>query len=157
MSSLPDWSMTIPPDHLARVRAELPPGAAPILSARTLAADYPALARDLRPGQRLLDVGCGTGAMTLGMAQAVAPAEVIGVDQGSALLDQARALGAGQPNLSFVQADIYQLPFGPEFDVVVCARVLQWLGEPLRAVHELTRVLRPGGRLFLLDYQHHQA
>ncbi|WP_293911880.1 methyltransferase domain-containing protein [Deinococcus sp.] len=148
-------------DALARRCAELPLGAASILSARTLASDYPALARELRPGLRLLDVGCGTGAMTLGMAQAVFPAQVIGLDMGAALLDQARARGAAQPNLSanlrFVEADLYDLPYGAEFDVVVAARVLQWLGEPLRAVRELSRVLRPGGRLFVLDYQHFQA
>ncbi len=144
-------------DDAVRSRAAFPQTAAPILNRRSLSADYPALAAALAPGQQLLDAGCGSGAMTLGMARAVAPARVVGVDASAELLAQARALHAGPSNLSFQQADIYALPFEAEFDVVVAARVLQWLADPQAAVRELARVLRPGGRLYLLDYQHHQA
>ena len=144
-------------DATARQRAEFPPRAAAILSRRTLKTDYPALAAALLPGMRVLDAGCGTGAMTLGMAQAVAPARVVGVDVSADLLTKARQQRQAQENLSFVQADLYALPFEAEFDVVVAARVLQWLAEAQRAVRELARVLRPGGRLYLLEYQHYQA
>src|SRR5262245_55267760 len=67
----------------------------------------------LRPGMRVLDLGCGPGSLTLGLAQAVAPGEAIGVDLQPSQVAQAQALSAarGGMNVRFEVADVYRLPF----------------------------------------------
>ncbi len=137
----------------------MPGGAAPILDRRTLARDHRALARLLRPGFDVLDVGCGTGAITRGIVDGVGPgSKVVGVDSGQAMLAVAAAHTPGRPNLSFVEGDALALPFpASQFDVVTAARMVQWLREPERAVSEMCRVARPGGLVVLLDYDHTSA
>ena len=92
---------------VARHRAEMPSETAAILDRRSLARDHRRLAAMLRPGQRVLDVGCGTGAITRGIVEAVGPGgRVLGVDANRELIDAARrAHGAvagrhAQPPLS---------------------------------------------------------
>lgn len=152
--------------EVARERAAFPLEAARILRVRTLEADSRHLAGQLRPGQRVLDVGCGPGALTAGMAGVVGSAggqggEVIGLDPNAGLLEGARRTHGGLPNLSFVCGDVYRLDeregWRGSFDVVVAARVLQWLDCPGEAVQQMAGMLRAGGRLFLLDYNHLRA
>jgi SAM-dependent methyltransferase len=108
----------------------------------------------LRPGMRLLDAGCGGGSITLGLAEAVAPGEVVGVDREAHRLEGARRLAAehGATNSRFVAGDIYALPL-PDgaFDAAFAHHVLQHLAEPARALRELRRVLRPGGVVGIRD------
>jgi SAM-dependent methyltransferase len=102
----------------------------------------------LRPGMRLLDCGCGPGSITLGLAQAVAPGEVVGVDRGPAELEAARALAAerGVTNVRFQEANVYALPFpDASFDATFAHALLQHLRDPLAALREMRRVLKPGG------------
>jgi len=108
----------------------------------------------LRPGGRVLDVGCGAGdglsALMVGVGAAGC---VVGVDHDGVLLAVAagRALPGG-PTLRCVTADVAALPFDDaSFDAVTCRYVLQHLAEPGRAVSEMVRVLRPGGTLSILD------
>lgn len=143
--------------ELARIRAEFPSSAADLLRVRSLTADYGHLARSLAAGQRVLDVGCGPGSMTAGMAQCVAPAAVVGVDSNPALLAEARQKYRDVGNLSFEQRDVYALGFDSAFDVVVAARMLQWLSRPAAAIRQMVAALNPGGRLFVLDYNHLKA
>jgi len=100
----------------------------------------------LRPGMRLLDVGCGPGSITRGLAQTVFPGEVVGVDMQSALIEKARVAARGAANARFEVANIYELPFADHsFEAVFANGVLMHLREPVRALAELRRVLRPGG------------
>ena len=102
----------------------------------------------LRPGMRVLDLGCGPGSITVGIAEAIAPGEVVGVDRQSEQVEQARALGVarGVMNARFEVADVYRLPFPDgSFDAAFAHVVLMHLREPVRALAELCRVLRPGG------------
>ena len=102
----------------------------------------------LRPGIRVLDLGCGPGSITLGLAEAVAPGEVVGVDFQPSQVAQAQALGAarGVMNVRFEVANVYELPFPDgSFDAAFAHAVLMHLREPVRALAELRRVLRPGG------------
>jgi len=102
----------------------------------------------LRPGMRLLDGGCGPGAITLGLAEVLAPGEVVGVDLQPQVVAQARTLAAerGVTNVHFEVADLSHLPFPvASVDAVFCNAVLQYLQEPVAAVREFRRVLRPGG------------
>lgn len=102
----------------------------------------------LRPGMRVLDLGCGPGSITLGLAEVVAPGEVVGVDIQPSQVDQARALGAthGVSNVRFEVANVHQLPFPDgSFDAAFGNSVLMHLREPSRALTEVRRVLRAGG------------
>jgi ArsR family transcriptional regulator len=104
----------------------------------------------------LLDLGTGTGRLL----ELFAPlyARAIGVDASPAMLAVARANldRAGLTNAQVRLGDIQHLPFGRNsFDVVTIHQVLHYLGEPERAIAEAARVLRPGGRLLIVDFAPH--
>ncbi len=108
----------------------------------------------LQPGMTLLDCGCATGSITVGLAAAVAPGQVIGVDRAVAEIERARvrAAAVGLPNLRFDVGDIYQLAFPDNhFDAVFCHNVLEHLGDPVRALREMRRVLKVGGVIGVRD------
>ena len=126
-----------------------------ILGRRTLARDHRALAAVLQPGFSVLDVGCGTGSISAGIAWAVGPrGSVIGVDHDSVLLDLARAGHARIPNLRFERGDATTLDFQHQFDIVTASRTLQWISDPAMAIANLKRAAKPGGKLVILDYNH---
>jgi ubiquinone/menaquinone biosynthesis C-methylase UbiE len=112
------------------------------------------LAPHLRAGMRLLDCGCGPGSITVDLAQAVAPGEVIGIDLREDALAQGRALARerGIANVTFQTASVYQLPYPDgSFDAAFACAVLQHLAAPLAALKEMRRVLKPGGVIGLVD------
>lgn len=102
----------------------------------------------LRPGMRVLDVGCGPGTITVGLAAAVAPGEVVGVDRASRSLEQAQALATerGVANARFESADLHALPFpDASFDAAFLHAVLEHVPDPVAALRSVVRVVRPGG------------
>jgi ubiquinone/menaquinone biosynthesis C-methylase UbiE len=104
----------------------------------------------LQSGMQLLDCGCGPGTITLGFAKAIAPGTVTGIDVGSSQISIARenALEQGISNADFLEGNIYELPFGDgAFDAAFSHAVLEHLQEPIKALQELWRVLKPGGVL----------
>lgn len=108
----------------------------------------------LQPGMRLLDFGCGPGTITLGLAEAVAPDEVVGVDIESSMVERAQALAAehGISNARFEVGSVYDLPFlDAAFDAAFSRSVLEHLSQPVEALREVRRVLRPGGVIGLRD------
>ncbi|GAC1381517.1 MAG: methyltransferase domain-containing protein [Acidimicrobiales bacterium] len=108
----------------------------------------------LRPGQRLLDVGCGPGTITVDLARRVAPGPTVGVDASAAVVAEARsaAPSAGAPTVTFRTGDVYALDFDDaSFDVVHAHQVLQHLSDPVAALGEMRRVLAPGGILAVRD------
>lgn len=142
----------------ARDRAHMPTGTASFLNTRTLATAHKRLAEILKPGQAVLDIGCGTGAITRGIAEAVGPAgRVAGMDVNDDLLAQARQAHADLPNLSFEKGDIYALPYKDAFDIVTSSRVLQWLADPRAALHSMIAATKPGGMVLVLDYNHEKV
>jgi SAM-dependent methyltransferase len=102
----------------------------------------------LRPGMNVLDVGCGAGTTTLAIAQAVAPGRVVGVDISAPLVAaaKARARAADSP-AEFVEADVSDHAFAPEFDLAVSRFGLMFFADPVRSFAAIRRALRPGGRL----------
>lgn len=105
-------------------------------------------------GMRILDVGSGPGSITLDLAELAAPGEVIGIDLEPLQVERARALAAqrGMANVSFEVGDAYRLPFADaSFDAVFANAVLMHLRDPLEALREFRRVLRPRGVLGIHD------
>jgi SAM-dependent methyltransferase len=142
-------------DDVARQRAHMPEGTASFLNTRTLQAAHKRLAELLRPEMRVLDVGCGTGAITCGIAEMVGEqGRVVGVDINSALIEQARQAQNHLPQLFYEIYDLYQLPYRDNFDIVTAARVLQWLSRPGDALQAMVRAAKPGGTVLVLDYNH---
>ena len=108
----------------------------------------------LRAGDRLLDVGCGPGTITLDLAARVAPGDVVGIDAADDVVaDAARAAAdAGCTNVTFARGDANSIDAAAStFDVVHAHQVMQHLGDPIAALTEMRRVLRPGGLLAVRD------
>jgi ubiquinone/menaquinone biosynthesis C-methylase UbiE len=105
----------------------------------------------LKPGWCVLDVGCGPGTITLGLARKTAPGQVIGIDiedtQFRSAREQAQCEGL---NVEFRKASAYELPFEDgSFDAVFSHALLEHLSDPAAAILELRRVLKPGGLIGL--------
>ena len=118
------------------------------LATRTAAREAAFFLPHLRPGMQVLDVGSGPGSITLGLAEVVAPGEVVGIDMQPSQVERARALAAerGVPNVRFEVGDAYRVPFPDRtFDAVFAHTLLAYLSEPVRALAEMRRVLRPDG------------
>jgi ubiquinone/menaquinone biosynthesis C-methylase UbiE len=126
-----------------------------IFDHRTLETDYTTLVPVLREGLRVLDVGCGTGAISKGIALRVgATGHVVGIDNTERFIRHGNEALSDMGNLSLIYADLFTFQPDEEFDLVVAARVLQWLSNPLDAVKKLASFLKPGGQLSILDYNH---
>ncbi len=141
----------------------MPSGASPVLDERTLESSNANLLAVLKEGQRVLDVGCGSGAITSGIAEKVGSGGwVLGVDRSTELIDLAKSKFGSVKNLAFEAADILHyadvlhheraLPF----DVITTARTLQWIADPTPVIAKMIGLLKPGGRLCVLDYNHNR-
>jgi len=136
-------------------RAEMPAGRNSVLDQRSLEASNANLLTVLQPGQRVLDVGCGSGAITAGIAAQVGEDGVVmGIDRSADLIGQAQQKFAAIGNLRFEAVDI--LDYAPEhrYDVITTARTLQWIADPVVVVRKMIGLLKPGGVLCVLDYNH---
>jgi len=122
------------------------------MAARTAESHAAFFLPELARGQRLLDCGCGPGTITVGLAQRVAPGEVIGVDLSSEQFGRGRALAreAGLHGVRFIDARVDRLPLDDNaVDRVFAHALMEHLAAPEAALAELRRVLAPGGRIGL--------
>ncbi len=94
-----------------------------------------------KPGERIIDLGCGTGHLTTKIAEA--GAEVVGIDSSSEMVAEARSL---YPNIRFEIADARDFAFAEPFDGVFSNAVLHWVKEPEKAIACVQEALKPGGR-----------
>ncbi len=119
---------------------------------RTVANSAAYLAPHLRPGLRVLDVGCGPGTITAEIADRVGPdGSVVAIDASADVVALASET-QGRPNLAFNVGDAYAIDADDgSFDVVHAHQVLQHLGDPVAALREMRRVCRPGGLVAARD------
>jgi SAM-dependent methyltransferase len=100
---------------------------------------------ELRDVGRILDVGCGTGALMKTIAEVTSEAEIIGVDPAQSFIDYARTRFS-EPRIALQVADAMQLPFpAAHFDQTLSLLVMMFVPEPDRAAREMRRVTAPGG------------
>ena len=102
----------------------------------------------LKPGHRVLDFGCGPGTISVGLARAVEPGELHGIDMEASQIEIARAaaVAGGHDNAVFHTGQVTDLPFADDtFDVAHCHAVLQHVPDTQGTLAEVKRVLKPGG------------
>lgn len=110
----------------------------------------------LRPGDRVLDIGCGTGRSTIEAARLVGDGSALGVDLSGPMLAYARERAATEQvtNATFLQADAQVHPFEPgAFDVAISDTGAMFFGDPEAAFANIAAALRPQGRLALLVWR----
>ncbi len=108
-------------------------------------------------GSRVLEAGCGVGAQTVTLARNSPKALITSVDISETSLTEARKKGAaaGLTNVQFEQADIFNLPYGPEsFDHIFVCFVLEHLSRPVEALSTLKDYLRKGGTITVIEGDH---
>ena len=110
----------------------------------------------LLPPLDVVDIGCGEGYLTIEAARWAR--RVVGIDRSAAVLTRARQLAERRrvSNVTWKRGDIQRLPAADaSFDVALLSQTLHHAADPGRAVHEAVRVLRPGGRVLVLDLRTH--
>jgi ubiquinone/menaquinone biosynthesis C-methylase UbiE len=110
---------------------------------------------DIQPGDQVLDVGCGIGLQALAMAKlATTAGKVVGTDISTVMIDiaKSRTANSGLP-LDFLVADAASQPFpNQSFDCVRTERVLMYVPDTQQTINEFKRLLKPGGRLVIFDF-----
>lgn len=109
----------------------------------------------LQPGMKLLDCGSGSGSITLGLAQLIAPGKVTAVDISEVEVTRSRSRAAteGVTNVRFEVGNIYNLDFPDEsFDAIFSNNVLEHISEPVKVLEEMRRVLKPRGVIGIRDH-----
>jgi len=126
-----------------------------IFDNRSLQVDYATLIPLLKEGLRVLDVGCGTGAISNGIAKLVGPTGcVIGIDNTEKFIVSGKESYKETVNLELIHSDLFNYDNDEKFDLIVAARTLQWLSNPLDALIKMKSLLKPGGQISILDYNH---
>lgn len=126
-----------------------------IFDERTVEVDYRTIVPLLHQGMRVLDIGCGTGSISNGIAKYVGNnGRVIGIDNTAHFIESGKETYSTTTNLTLMHADLFNFKEEEKFDLVVSARTLQWLSNPGEAIAKMKQFLKPGGILSILDYNH---
>ncbi len=122
---------------------------------RSLAKGYRTLKPILKEGMVVLDVGCGTGAISKDIAKIVGvKGKVIGIDNTDKFIESGKETYKSVSNLSLIHSDLFDFETTEKFDLIVAARVLQWLTTPKEALLKMKSLLKPTGQISILDYNH---
>lgn len=126
-----------------------------IFNQRSLEHDYRTLMAALRPGLRVLDIGCGTGAITKDIANRVGPTgHVVGIDNTASFVTEGQNLYSDIQNLELIHCDVLDFDSEEKFDLIVSARTFQWISTIGKAVDKIKMLLKPNGQISILDYNH---
>jgi ubiquinone/menaquinone biosynthesis C-methylase UbiE len=131
------------------------PSTSKLFDERSLEKDYATLITLLKPGMQVLDIGCGTGAISKGIANKVQPqGHVTGIDNTEHFIISGKETYKAVENLELIHTDLFEFEPGKKFDLIVAARTLQWLSNPEQALAKMKTMLKPGGWISVLDYNH---
>lgn len=109
-------------------------------------------ALEAKPGDRVLDVATGTGLVARALVRRYG-CSVVGIDQSEQMLARGEALTAGWPGIELMRGDAERLPFADgEFDGLTFTYLLRYVDDPAATMRELARVVRPGGRVAMLEF-----
>lgn len=126
-----------------------------IFDDRSLKNDYRNLIQILKPGLTVLDVGCGTGAISKDIAQIIGESgNVIGIDNTEKFILSGKKTNQNVLNLELIHTDLFDFNTNLKFDLIVSARTLQWLSNPKEALVKMKSLLKPNGQISILDYDH---
>ncbi len=126
-----------------------------IIDNRSLKVDYRTLEPILKEGMSVLDVGCGTGAISKDIAEIVGNSgKVTGIDNTAKFIESGKISYRNVKNLELQHCDVFEFHPNQKFDLIVSARVLQWLNNPKDALLKMKSLLKPNGRISILDYNH---
>ncbi len=137
--------------HIERESRE----ATKIYDNRSLEKDFRTLKGILKEGMVVLDVGCGTGAISSDIAKIVGEnGKVIGIDNTKKFIESGQQSYSGINNLELIHSDLFDFKSTEKFDLIIAARVLQWLTTPKEALLKMMELLKPDGQISILDYNH---
>ncbi len=126
-----------------------------IFDNRSLEIDYRTLIPILKTGMIVLDVGCGTGAISKDIANFIGNSgKVIGIDNTEKFIESGKQTYKYVENLELIHVDLFEFEPQQKFDLIVSARVLQWLSNPKDALKRMKSLLKPNGQISILDYNH---
>ncbi|HEX9152170.1 MAG TPA: methyltransferase domain-containing protein [Flavobacterium sp.] len=126
-----------------------------IFNTRSLANDYRHLTQILKPGMSILDVGCGTGAISKDIANIVGEkGKVTGIDNTESFILIGQQTYSSVANLELISVDLFEYNPEEKYDLIVSARTLQWLNNPKEALIKMKSMLKPDGQISILDYNH---
>ncbi|HWR58972.1 MAG TPA: methyltransferase domain-containing protein [Thermodesulfovibrionales bacterium] len=102
---------------------------------------------EVRETDSVLDIGCGTGKLTVELARLASKGKVVGIDPSKEMLQKAQEVAAGVENLRFVRTGVESIDFVDRFDFAFSNSSLQWVKEQAEAIRRTYRSLRRGGRI----------
>lgn len=139
--------------HIEREEKE----ATKVYDNRCLENDYRTLKPLLKEGMLILDVGCGTGAISKDIAKIIGDTgKVVGIDNTKEFIESGKKTYADVINLDLIHSDLFEFQSEEKFDLIVSARVLQWLTTPKDALLKMKELLKPDGQISILDYNHEE-
>jgi ubiquinone/menaquinone biosynthesis C-methylase UbiE len=126
-----------------------------IFDNRSLAIDFRNLSSILKQGMSVLDVGCGTGAISKDIAENIGNSgKVTGIDNTEKFINSGKESYKHVKNLELIHCDLFDFQPPQKFDLIVSARTLQWLSNPKEALLKMKAMLKPNGQISILDYNH---